>query len=105
MDRHAAAKFAEKNGRGPEEHCVKSQILKRGRLLNMATMSRYCKAYVMPRFREFNGWSEKRENVRGETKRVDGKEEEFQRELTDEDYLFLQDNFVVTDGIFKDQNI
>jgi hypothetical protein len=71
----------------------------------MATMSRYCKAYVMPRFREFNGWSEKRENVRRETRRVDGKEEEFQRELTDEDCLFLQDNFVVTDGIFKDQNI
>lgn len=71
----------------------------------MATMSRYCKAYVIPRFREFNGWSEKRENVRREIRRADGKEEEFQRELTDDDYFFLQDNLVVTDGIFKDQNI
>ena len=59
----------------------------------------------MPRFREFAGWSEKHENVRLETKRVDGKELEFQRELTGDDYLFLQEDFVVTDSIFRDQNI
>lgn len=28
-----------------------------------------------------------------------------QRTLADSDYLFLQENYVVTDGIFKDQHV
>ncbi len=36
---------------------------------------------------------------------VDGKEIETTRTLTDGDYLYLQENYVVTDGIFKDEHV
>jgi hypothetical protein len=71
----------------------------------MAEMGKYCKAYLAKQFREFPGWSEKKENVRKEKKEVDGKEVEVDRELNDDSILYLQENYVVTDGIFKDQNI
>jgi hypothetical protein len=62
-------------------------------------MARYCKAYALKRFREFGSWTEKAENARTEQ---DGTTV---RELRDDDYVYLQENYVVTDGIFKDQNI
>jgi len=71
----------------------------------MAEMGRYCKAYSIVKFRGYRGWTEKAENARKEKKQVDGKEVEAVRELTDNDYLYLQENYVVTDGIFKDENI
>ena len=71
----------------------------------MATMGKYCKAYPITRLRAYQGWREKAENVRKETRIVDGKEVEEDRQLTDQDYLFLQENYVVTDGIFLDENI
>jgi hypothetical protein len=71
----------------------------------MATMGKYCKAYPIPRFREYKGWTEKTENVRKEKKVVDGKEVEVERQLTDKDHLYLQENYVVTDGVFLDENI
>jgi len=71
----------------------------------MATMGKYCKAYPLKKLRQFNQWSEKTENTRKETKEIDGKEIEVNRELTDYDFLYLQENYVVTDGIFKDENI
>lgn len=71
----------------------------------MAEMGKYCKAYLLKQFREFPGWSENTENARKEKKEVDGKETEFKRELEDDSILYLQENYVVTDGIFKDENI
>ena len=71
----------------------------------MATMGKYCKAYSLAKLREFPGWTEKAENARMEKKQVDGKETELRRELTDNDYLYLQENYIVTDGIFKDENV
>ena len=72
----------------------------------MATMGKYCKAYPITRLREFAGWTEKAENARKEKQPgADGKEVERPRALTDSDYLYLQENHVVTDGIFKDENI
>ena len=74
----------------------------------MAKMGKYCKAYPMPRLREYPKWSEKLENVRFD-KRLDedGREtdEEYKRELTDEEFLYLQENYVVTDGIYLDENV
>ena len=70
----------------------------------MPKMGKYCKAYSITKFREFNGWSEKSENVRKEKKYENGKETETQRELSDADYLYLQEDFTVTDGIFIDEN-
>lgn len=71
----------------------------------MATMGKYCKAYSLGRFREFGQWKENIDNARIEQQQKDGKEIEFKRELTDSSYLFLQENFTVTDGIFSDENI
>jgi hypothetical protein len=71
----------------------------------MATMGKYCKAYPIAKLRQFSQWTEYGENVRKETKEIDGKEVEINRELTDNDFLYLQENYVVTDGIFQDENI
>ncbi|MEM8780705.1 MAG: hypothetical protein AAGF26_17940 [Cyanobacteria bacterium P01_G01_bin.49] len=71
----------------------------------MAVMGKYCKAYLLKNLRQFSEWSEQLENVRKETKEMEGKQVEIQRELTDDDFLYLQENYVVTDGIFKDENI
>jgi hypothetical protein len=71
----------------------------------MASIGKYCKAYLVKSFREFDGWTEKSENARKENKEVDGKGQSSARELGPEDHLFLQENFVVTDGIFLDENI
>ena|SRR6185436_1534346 len=71
----------------------------------MAEMGKYCKAYLAKQFREYPGWKENAANVRKEKKEVDGKEVEVERTLNDESILYLQENYIVTDGIFKDQNI
>jgi len=71
----------------------------------MATMGKYCKAYPITRFREYPGWAEKAENARKEKKVLDGKEVEGARQLTEKDHLYLQENYVVTDGIFLDEHI
>ena len=60
-------------------------------------MGKYCKAYMIPSFREFSGWKEKSENAR--------KENDAPRQLTEADFLYLQENFVVTDGVFIDENV
>ncbi|HEX9945664.1 MAG TPA: hypothetical protein VGG03_26950 [Thermoanaerobaculia bacterium] len=71
----------------------------------MAEMGKYCKAYLAKQFREYPGWRENAANVRKEKKEVDGKEVEVDRQLDDDSILYLQENYVVTDGIFKDQNV
>src|SRR6185503_12340156 len=71
----------------------------------MATMGKYCKAYTLKNLREFSGWAEKRENARKEKQVVDGEEVEIPRELTDDDYLYVQETYIVTDGIFLDEQI
>ncbi|MBF2066671.1 MAG: hypothetical protein IGS39_19965 [Calothrix sp. C42_A2020_038] len=71
----------------------------------MATMGKYCKAYSLKKLRQFQQWTENLENMRKEKQGVNSKEAEFNRTLTDDDFLYLQENYVVTDGIFKDENI
>ena len=71
----------------------------------MGKMGKYCKAYPIQRLRGFSRWKENSQNTRKEKQEVDGKEVETNRQLTDNDYLYLQENFVVTDGIFLDENI
>jgi hypothetical protein len=70
----------------------------------MTTVGKYCKAYSLKKLRKYKGWKEAAENARKEEKEGDG-EEQVPRELTDDDFLYLQENYVVTDGIFKDENI
>lgn len=71
----------------------------------MSKMGKYCKAYSIEDFSKFSQWTERSENLRKETKEIDGKEVEINRELTDNDFLYLQENYAVTDGIFQDENI
>lgn len=63
----------------------------------MSTMGNYCKAYMIPSFRAFSDWTENSENAR--------KENDAPRQLTEADFLYLHDNFIVTDGIFIDENV
>lgn len=83
----------------------------------MPEMGRYCKAYPVRMFQEFTGWKINIQNLRKE-KPPDGLSKEAPakvpkkmkegaapqvetpRALTDDDHLYLQENFVVTDGIF-----
>jgi hypothetical protein len=71
----------------------------------MKKMGNYCTAYPIQQLRAFPKWRETRENARRESQQLDGKEVEVARELTDDAFLYLQENFVVTDGIFIDENI
>jgi hypothetical protein len=71
----------------------------------MTTMGKYCKAYPIERLRQFTNWTENKENTRKEKQEIDGKEIEKNRILTNDDFLYIQENYVVTDGIFKDENI
>ena len=71
----------------------------------MAKMGSYCKAYPVKRLREFSGWIENKGNARKEKLEVDGKATEVTRELTDETFLYVQEDFTVTDGVFIDENI
>ena len=71
----------------------------------MAKMGSYCKAYPARRFREFQGWSENLENLRKEPREVDGQMVEVTRELEADPFFYLQENYVVTDGIFVDESI
>ena len=71
----------------------------------MAKMGKYCKAYPIQRFREAKEWQENTDNLRKEKQHVDGTEVMTGRQLTENDFLYLQENFQVTDGIFIDENI
>jgi hypothetical protein len=72
----------------------------------MAQNSAYCKAYLANNLKAFPGWTEKTTNLRKGKKMEDGKEIVFDRtKIEDNDILYLHDSYIVTDGIFKDENI
>ena len=70
----------------------------------MATMGRYCKAYPIDQLRKFPEWEEKVENLAPLENEEDGSQQP-RTSLAPDDYLFLQENYVVTDGIFLDEHI
>jgi hypothetical protein len=72
----------------------------------MATMGRYCKAYYVRQLSEYPAWRPNLQQLRPDTTEVDGDEVETARTaLHDDDVLYLQENHIVTDGIFLDQHI
>lgn len=71
----------------------------------MATLGKVCKGYPLQKFRQFSGWKEAAHNARKVWKEIDGEPQEVQRELAETDYLYLQENFTVTDGIFIGENV
>ena len=62
----------------------------------MAVMGRYCKAYYLNKLREFPGWTE---HPNATAPSVDAMEDSVK------DYVFLQENYTVTRGIFLDEEI
>jgi len=71
----------------------------------MSTLGKICKAYPLLQFRQFPGWKEAAHNARKIWKLIDGEAQEVERELAETDYLYLQENFTVTDGIFMGEHI
>ena len=71
----------------------------------MSTLGKYCKSFPLERFRQFSGWTENLKNARKTKQEIDGETVEVERELSDADYLYLQENYTVTDGIFLDENV
>lgn len=68
-------------------------------------MSNYCKAYSIAAFRQYPNWSENNANARLEKQTINGTEIEVPRKLSDDDFLYLHDNYVVCDSIFEDKNV
>jgi hypothetical protein len=71
----------------------------------MAEVGKYCKAYAVGDLRQFAEWSEHTDRVRPDIQLVDGQPVVTPRQLQDGDYVFLQESYVVTDGIFKDEHV
>jgi hypothetical protein len=63
----------------------------------MSKMGRYCKAYPIAKLHEFGDWAK--------YYRKPEKDLQVKEDATSEDYLFLQENFTVTKGIFLDEDI
>jgi hypothetical protein len=68
-------------------------------------MSNYCAAYEARNLRKYQGWTENAANVRKEKQEVGGKEVEVDRQLDDDSILYVHDSYIVTDGIYNDENI
>jgi len=71
----------------------------------MSTLGKYCRAYPLSQLRQFPGWTERSEEARRIRQEIDGEIVEQARTLTDEDYVYLQLDYTVTDGIFVDENV
>jgi hypothetical protein len=81
-------------------------------------MSDYCKAYYVKCFREYPNWSEREvaglhaellEETNGTTDQSNGGGADHTatapRPLSDDDVLFLHDNYHVTDSVFADEHV
>ena len=71
----------------------------------MSTLGKHCKGYPLKLFRQFPYWTENGKNARRVKQEVDGEIVEVQRDLTDSTYLYLQEDFTVTDSIFVNENV
>jgi hypothetical protein len=71
----------------------------------MTIMGKYCKIYSLKKLRQFNKWAEYIEKTRTKKNEIKEKESGVIREMTESNFLYLQENYVVTYGIFKDENI
>lgn len=71
----------------------------------MSTLGKHCKGYPLKLLRQFPRWTENRKNARRVRQEIDGEIVEVHRDLTDSTYLYLQEDFTVTDSIFVNENI
>ncbi len=68
-------------------------------------MRRFCKAYLVKEFKKYPGWKINTNNLRKISQMKNGREEKVPRPISDNDILYLHDNWVVTDGIWPDEYI
>ena len=71
----------------------------------MPEMGKYCKAYLAKQFRAFGAWQPDLTQLRPEEDEHGEAKTEPRETLADDDILYLQDTYVVTDGIFQDEHI
>jgi hypothetical protein len=73
----------------------------------MGVMGNYCKAYLVKDLRAFGDWREDLSALRPEEEGGDDRAaiDRVRDSLGDDDVLYLQEDLVVTDGIFKDEHI
>lgn len=62
-------------------------------------MGVYCKAYYLKDFRQFHNWDENSTNARP------NENSDTPRIFDPDSILYLQDDLVVTDGIFKNEHV
>ncbi|MGB7921716.1 MAG: hypothetical protein WCF57_00595 [Pyrinomonadaceae bacterium] len=67
-------------------------------------MGNFCKAYSLNRLRGFDAWRERTENAR-EDRQGERQEGGAALALGSEDFLYLHENFVVTDGVFIEAHV
>jgi len=67
----------------------------------MGKMGQYCKAYTLAAVRQFPGWQENVEAFRKD----ESTESSNGDRPNDEHIVYVQENYVVTDGIFIDEHI
>lgn len=70
----------------------------------MARMGSYCRAYHARDFAAFPGWSPDLAQLRPAAAEA-GAAPAPREALHDDDILYLQESFAVTDGIFLDENV
>lgn len=70
----------------------------------MSQMGKYCKAYPIAMFREFPQWTENA-TTRPQEHRQAASAADAAGEPADSGFLYLQENYHVTDGIFIDENV
>jgi len=68
-------------------------------------MGRYCKAYYLDTLESFPGWKEAARNIEPESKSITDAEAETDGESTTRPFLYLQENYTVTGGIFLDDQV
>jgi len=78
----------------------------------MSKMGRYCKAYPIERLQDFGDWEnnyrrepEKEEEPESGNEASGNGASKHDAQPTENDYLFLQENFTVTKGIFLDEDV
>lgn len=67
------------------------------------TMGNYCKAYLLSDLRRYPDWRERAEAARMEPL-ADGSGSA-PRVLSDNNVVYVQESFIVTDGVFNNENV
>ena len=68
----------------------------------MKRMGMYCKAYQLSQLRQFAGWSE---NSQGPAAKQASPQIEENKILSDDDLVYVQENYFVTEDLFIDEGI